>query len=232
MYFGGATRIYLFARYRRSLRHPRLKNIVYHLTIIVSTDFTVFVFHYINANISISFCQFPLLFLKLCYFPQTQGFYVILNCEDVRGKRPKPRYVCTGAVLWLNGIFHCITNNKYTIWEVLHEHKRSCKPSEISPCKSKLHTVLCLLKNPSQPLLPTATTKNGLRVPPLDILKLLAEFYDTSLDYLVGMTDYPEKYPFASAEMYLLFATCQDMASPALNEVLSYACYRKQMEKH
>ena len=55
--------------------------------------------------------------------------------------------------------------------------------------------------------------ENGLRVPPLDILKLLAEFYDTSLDYL-------------------LFATCQDMASPALNEVLSYACYRKQMEKH
>ena len=74
--------------------------------------------------------------------------------------------------------------------------------------------------------------ENGLRVPPLDILKLLAEFYDTSLDYLVGMTDCPEKYPFASAEMYLLFATCQDMASPALNEVLSYACYRKQMEKH
>lgn len=37
--------------------------------------------------------------------------------------------------------------------------------------------------------------ENGLRVPPLDILKLLAEFYDTSLDYLVGMTDYPEKYP-------------------------------------
>ena len=64
--------------------------------------------------------------------------------------------------------------------------------------------------------------ENGLRVPPLD----------TSLDYLVGMTDCPEKYPFASAEMYLLFATCQDMASPALNEVLSYACYRKQMEKH
>lgn len=53
--------------------------------------------------------------------------------------------------------------------------------------------------------------ENGLRVPPLDILKLLAEFYDTSLDYLVGMTDCPEKYPFASAEMYLLFATCQDM---------------------
>lgn len=26
--------------------------------------------------------------------------------------------------------------------------------------------------------------ENGLRVPPLDILKLLAEFYDTSLDYL------------------------------------------------
>lgn len=74
--------------------------------------------------------------------------------------------------------------------------------------------------------------ENGLRVPPLDILKLLAEFYDTSLDYLVGMTDCPEKYPFASAEMYLLFATCQDMASPALNEVLSYACYRKQMEKY
>lgn len=49
--------------------------------------------------------------------------------------------------------------------------------------------------------------ENGLRVPPLDILKLLAEFYDTSLDYLVGMTDCPEKYPFASAEMYLLFAT-------------------------
>lgn len=42
--------------------------------------------------------------------------------------------------------------------------------------------------------------ENGLRVPPLDILKLLAEFYDTSLDYLVGMTDCPEKYPFASAE--------------------------------
>ena len=74
--------------------------------------------------------------------------------------------------------------------------------------------------------------ENGLRVPPLDILKLLAEFYDPPLDYLVGMTDCPEKYPFASAEMYLLFATCQDMASPALNEVLSYACYRKQMEKH
>ena len=74
----------------------------------VSTDFYCFCFSLHNANISISFCQFPLLFLKLCYFPQTQGFYVILNCEDVRGKRPKPRYVCTGAVLWLNGIFHCI----------------------------------------------------------------------------------------------------------------------------
>ncbi len=201
------------------------------LQLSVSTDFYCFCFSLHNANISISFCQFPLLFLKLCYFPQTQGFYVILNCEDVRGKRPKPRYVCTGAVLWLNGIFHCITNNKYTIWEVLHEHKRSCNRLKFLRAKanytqsyvcSKIHLSRSSYSN----------YENGLRVPPLDILKLLAEFYDTSLDYLVGMTDCPEKYPFASAEMYLLFATCQDMASPALNEVLSYACYRKQMEKH
>ena len=85
MYFGGATRIYLFARYRRSLRHPRLKNIVYHLTIIRFHGFLLFLFfitltqifpfHSVNSHFS---------FLKLCYFPQTQGFYVILNCEDVR----------------------------------------------------------------------------------------------------------------------------------------------------
>lgn len=47
--------------------------------------------------------------------------------------------------------------------------------------------------------------ENGLRVPPLDILKLLAEFYDTSLDYLVGMTDCPEKYPFASVVIIISF---------------------------
>ena len=81
-------------------------------------------------------------------------------------------------------------------------------------------------------VLPHSNYENGLRVPPLDILKLLAEFYDTSLDYLVGMTDCPEKYPLPVPKCISLFATCQDMASPALNEVLSYACYRKQMEKH
>lgn len=69
--------------------------------------------------------------------------------------------------------------------------------------------------------------ENGLRVPPLDILKLLAEFYDTSLDYLVGMTDCPEKYPFASAEMYLLFATCQDMASPGTERSLILCLLQK-----
>lgn len=74
--------------------------------------------------------------------------------------------------------------------------------------------------------------ENGLRVPTLDTLKLLAEFYGTSIDYLVGITDYPERYPSAGNEMYLLFTTCQDMASPTLSEVLSYACYKKQMDRH
>ena len=56
---------------------------------------------------------------------------------------------------------------------------------------------------------------------------LLAEFYDTSLDYLVGMTDCPEKYPFASAEMYLLFATCQGYGLPGTERSLILCLLQK-----
>ena len=37
--------------------------------------------------------------------------------------------------------------------------------------------------------------ENAEREPKMETLKLLANFFDTSIDYLVGETDYPGRYP-------------------------------------
>lgn len=40
--------------------------------------------------------------------------------------------------------------------------------------------------------------ETGKRDIPVDLLRVLAKFYNTSLDYLVGETDVYERYPNAS----------------------------------
>lgn len=40
--------------------------------------------------------------------------------------------------------------------------------------------------------------ENGRRSIPLSVLIHLAEFYDTSVDYLLGLTDEPKPYPRAT----------------------------------
>lgn len=37
--------------------------------------------------------------------------------------------------------------------------------------------------------------EKGDRLPPLDVATSLAEYYDVSLDYLVGLTDNPRRKP-------------------------------------
>lgn len=37
--------------------------------------------------------------------------------------------------------------------------------------------------------------ETGKRDIPVDLLRILAKFYNTSLDYIVGETDIPERYP-------------------------------------
>lgn len=37
--------------------------------------------------------------------------------------------------------------------------------------------------------------ENGQRQLPIDTLIRLAEYFDTSTDYILGLTDNPEKYP-------------------------------------
>ncbi len=37
--------------------------------------------------------------------------------------------------------------------------------------------------------------ENGQRQPPIEILIALAKYYETSLDYLVGLTDIRKPYP-------------------------------------
>ncbi len=37
--------------------------------------------------------------------------------------------------------------------------------------------------------------ENGERVPPLDTIKVFAEFYKTSIDYIAGLTDEIKPYP-------------------------------------
>ena len=37
--------------------------------------------------------------------------------------------------------------------------------------------------------------ENGHRQPPIDVLIKLAYFYDTSVDYILGITDDPTPYP-------------------------------------
>ncbi len=37
--------------------------------------------------------------------------------------------------------------------------------------------------------------ENGQRQLPIDTLIRLAEYFDTSTDYILGLTDIPEKYP-------------------------------------
>lgn len=39
--------------------------------------------------------------------------------------------------------------------------------------------------------------ENGERIPPTDTLVLLADFFDTSTDYILGRTDVSEPYPKA-----------------------------------
>lgn len=42
--------------------------------------------------------------------------------------------------------------------------------------------------------------ESGERVPPTETLMLLADFFDTSMDYLVGRTDVRTPYPKAENE--------------------------------
>ncbi len=42
--------------------------------------------------------------------------------------------------------------------------------------------------------------ENGCRSVPLSVLIRLAEFYDTSVDYLLGLTNEPKPYPRATGE--------------------------------
>lgn len=37
--------------------------------------------------------------------------------------------------------------------------------------------------------------ERGERIPPTDSLMILAEFYHTSMDYIMGITDEPQPYP-------------------------------------
>ena len=37
--------------------------------------------------------------------------------------------------------------------------------------------------------------ENGQRQLPIDVLIKLAEYFDTSTDYILGLTDNPERYP-------------------------------------
>lgn len=37
--------------------------------------------------------------------------------------------------------------------------------------------------------------ENGKRDIPVDLLRILAELYNTSIDYLVELTDIPDRYP-------------------------------------
>ena len=40
--------------------------------------------------------------------------------------------------------------------------------------------------------------ETGIRQIPLDLLIQLADYYDTSVDYLLGLTDEPKPYPRAT----------------------------------
>ena len=70
--------------------------------------------------------------------------------------------------------------------------------------------------------------ENGLRTPSLDILKLLAEFYDTSLDYLAGSIEYRAKYPFFTSEELALVSLYRDLQIPDKKELFSYAHFKNQ----
>lgn len=37
--------------------------------------------------------------------------------------------------------------------------------------------------------------ENNIRIPPADVICFLAEFYKTSTDYILGLTDKKEPYP-------------------------------------
>lgn len=42
--------------------------------------------------------------------------------------------------------------------------------------------------------------ERGERVPPTDSLMIFAQFYHTSMDYIMGLTDEPQPYPCSSAK--------------------------------
>lgn len=44
--------------------------------------------------------------------------------------------------------------------------------------------------------------ENGQRQPPIEILIALARYYETSLDYLVGLTDIRKPYPKNTNDRY------------------------------
>lgn len=70
--------------------------------------------------------------------------------------------------------------------------------------------------------------ENGLRIPTLDILKLLADFYDTSLDYLAGCIENPAKYPVFSSEELALVNLYRNLQIPDRKELFSFAHFKKQ----
>ncbi len=70
--------------------------------------------------------------------------------------------------------------------------------------------------------------ENGLSQPDLNLLIQFADYFDTSIDYLVGYTDNPRKNEYLikeelNAEEYKYLSQLRNV-SPELREVLSTLC--------